>query len=184
MPVPSLANFDCAVDFVLHQEGGWTTDTGGLTRYGISKNAYPNTDISSLTIEDAKLIYRRDYWDPLKLDELPHSVALAMLEAAVNLGLGPAVCCLQRAGNLLLANKHLKVDGVLGPKTRGTVQKLAGDSCQAMLLGVLVAIGRLNVHYRLASHPNYSPYIRGWAGRCIRLCEKITRGCAPGTMEQ
>ncbi len=180
----SPASFERATAFLLCQEGGWTTDTGGATRYGISQRAYPEQDLSTLTIEDAKRIYRRDYWDRLGLGDLPHPVALAMLEAAVNLGPRPAVKCLQRALNRLSGRDRLKVDGDLGPITRGAVQSLSGDPEQAKLLAMLVAIGRLDLHYRLAASPKYAPYIRGWAGRCVRLCEELARDWADQNKEK
>ncbi|MEX8191582.1 glycosyl hydrolase 108 family protein [Comamonas guangdongensis] len=36
---------------------------------------YPQLDIKSLTLADAKVIYRRDYWNRAHCDELPHGVA-------------------------------------------------------------------------------------------------------------
>ena len=176
MPEPSSfesTSFERAVDFVLAQEGGWTVDTGGATRYGISIQTYPDEDIANLTQGRAKEIYRRDYWDALGLDELPNPVAVAMLDVAVNLGRKSAVKRLQRAVNLILGQTHLKVDGLLGPKTKGAVLDLASEPWQATILGMLVAIGRLDIHYRLAAGSKYAPYIRGWAGRCVRLCKQL-----------
>lgn len=176
-------SFDRAVAFVLDQEGGWTSDTGGATRYGISQRAYPDIDLSTLTVEDAKRIYRRDYWNALDLGELPQPVALAMLEAAVNMGHGPAVRCLQRAVNLFSGQKRLKLDGVLGPITKRAILEVACDPCRAALVGMLVALGRLDIHQRLAAQPKYATYMRGWAGRGVRLCEEMARGLASNNKE-
>jgi lysozyme family protein len=178
MPTPEPADFDRAVSFLLKQEGGWTTDTGGATRFGISQKAYPDIDLSKLTTEGAKEIYRRDYWDRLGLGELPHTVALVMLEASVNLGHKAAVKCLQRSINRLSGSQRLKVDGDLGPITRRAVLAQPGK-----LLAMLVAIGRLEIHYRLAAAPKYAPYIRGWAGRCVRLCNQLALDWAESNKE-
>jgi len=175
--------FESAVAFVLDQEGDWTTDTGGATRFGISQRAYPNMDLSSLTVEDAKRIYRRDYWDALTLGELPWPLDLAMLDVAVNLGNKEAVKCLQSAVNQLGECERLEVDGLLGPVTLGAVQSPAGDRGRATLLAMMVALGRLDMHYQLAAHDNYALYMRGWAGRCVRLCEEIVRVAAATNME-
>ncbi|KWT77357.1 glycosyl hydrolase 108 family protein [Candidatus Magnetominusculus xianensis] len=67
------AYYTAAVRFVLDAEGGYVNDPddpGGETKYGISKRAYPSLDIKSLTIEDAKRLYRRDYWGRASCDAL------------------------------------------------------------------------------------------------------------------
>ena len=59
--------FDLAILHILNFEGGLsnhTNDRGGTTKFGISKKSYPNLDISNLTLEQAKDIYKRDYWQP------------------------------------------------------------------------------------------------------------------------
>lgn len=182
--MPELSSFERAVDFVLAQEGGWTVDTGGATRYGISIQAYPDEDIANLTRERAKEIYRDDYWNALELGRFPHPVSMAMLDTSVNLGRKSAVKRLQRAVNLLFAQAHLRVDGLLGPKTKDAVLNLASEPCQANILGMLVAIGRLEVHYKLAASSKYAPYIRGWAGRCVRLCKQLARDWAETNREK
>src|SRR6202012_1283339 len=85
-------------------------DPGGETAFGISKRAYPNLDIKNLTQQEATEIYSRDYWDPIRGDELPDSVSFALLDFAVNSGVATSIRCLQRAVNV-------SVDGVLGPQT-------------------------------------------------------------------
>ena len=45
-------------------------DPGGETNYGISKRAYPDVDIKNLTEDGAKDIYKRDYWDKNKCEDL------------------------------------------------------------------------------------------------------------------
>lgn len=89
--IPS--SFDRAFAFVIGEEGGYVndpTDPGGETKFGISKRAYPQTDIKALTVDDAKTIYLRDYWHPLSLDALPYAEAVAIFDCAVNQGAGEA----------------------------------------------------------------------------------------------
>ena len=60
-----MSNFDRAFRFLIGEEGGYVNDPadpGGETKFGISKRAYPQLDIKSLTLDQAKAIYRRDYW--------------------------------------------------------------------------------------------------------------------------
>ena len=88
-----MNDFDACIAFVLTQEGGYVNDPndpGGETKFGISKRAYPDEDIANLTIDRAKELYRRDYWDALGLDSRPYGEALAILDTAVNCGISRA----------------------------------------------------------------------------------------------
>jgi lysozyme family protein len=177
------ADFDRAAAFVLDIEKGETTDTGGYTNYGISTKAHPDEDIANMTPERATEIYRRDYWAPLGLEELPHPVALAMLDVAVNTGPRAAVKCMQRAANRLSGGDRLKVDGWLGPITRGAVEAVLGSPGGALALATQIAVARLEVHYRLAGFAKYRPNIRGWAGRCALLCNQLAQDWAANNKE-
>jgi lysozyme family protein len=82
-------SFDDAFAAVIGVEGVYSNDPndpGGETKYGISKRAYPNTDIKNLTLDQAKAIYRSDYWNPLQLDAKPWPTALLLFDCAVNQG--------------------------------------------------------------------------------------------------
>jgi hypothetical protein len=83
-------NFDKAIKFTLKWEGGETYDTGGHTKYGISKRGHPDVDIKNLTLAQAKAIYKKDYWDKLNLDEIRfgNAWAVVVFDTAVNLGVG------------------------------------------------------------------------------------------------
>lgn len=88
-----MANFENAVAFVLHHEGGYVNDPkdpGGETKFGISKRSYPNEDIANLTVDRAKEIYKRDYWVKAGCDALSDPLALVHFDTAVNCGLGTA----------------------------------------------------------------------------------------------
>lgn len=84
-------NFDTAFERLIGHEGGEVNhpkDPGGHTKYGISKRQYPSVDIAALTLDDAKAIYKRDYWDAIKGDERAYPVAFELFDAAVNHGVG------------------------------------------------------------------------------------------------
>ena len=101
-------SFDRAVALVLKHEGGYVNDSrdpGGETRYGISKRAYPDVDILRLTEDEAKAIYKRDYWDTLRPDEIPEPLAICLFDAAVNMGAVTSVRLLQTTLNLF--HNHL-----------------------------------------------------------------------------
>ena len=113
-------SFDRAVEMVLRHEGGYSNDPkdpGGETRYGISKRAYPDVDILRLTEDEAKAIYKRDYWDKLRTDEIPEELAICLFDAAVNMGRDRAIRLLQRACGVAQ-------DGVMGGNTIAAANRL------------------------------------------------------------
>ncbi|MDR2666964.1 MAG: phage tail tape measure protein [Holosporales bacterium] len=70
----------------------WNWITGGETKYGISKRWYPNLDIRNLTVDGAKLIYYRDFWEPQLYGDF-ESVELAekVFDLAVNVGTNKSI---------------------------------------------------------------------------------------------
>ena len=110
-------NFDKAFEIIIGHEGGYINDhrdPGGETKYGISKRAYPAVDIYNLTLDHAKLIYKRDYWDAVDAESIPGVARLMVFDCAVNCGVTTAKKLLQRAVGT-------KDDGVIGPKTRAAI---------------------------------------------------------------
>ena len=86
-PYDPNAIFEQAVAGLLEREGGETTDQGGRTKYGISSKAHPKVDLDKLTKEEAKRIYKRDYWDANKLGDMAKKnpkLAAAALDTFVN----------------------------------------------------------------------------------------------------
>lgn len=86
--------FDRAFEFVIGHEGGYVNDPqdpGGETKFGISKRSYPNLDIKSLTLEQAKDLYFRDYWVPAGCGSMAdEAMAILVFDCAVNQGVGRA----------------------------------------------------------------------------------------------
>ena len=95
-----MAEFNISIQKVLDNEGGLSRnpmDRGGLTRFGISQKAYPNEYVDSLTIERAKFLYERDYWNPISGNQImSQEVADSLLDASVNIGVGSAVKLAQK----------------------------------------------------------------------------------------
>jgi lysozyme family protein len=85
--------FKLALTFSLRWEGGekYTNikdDPGGETKYGISKRAYPDIDIKSLTLAEAEQIYYNDYWLKAGCDKMDKDLGIVVFDAAVNCGVG------------------------------------------------------------------------------------------------
>jgi lysozyme family protein len=152
--------FDQVFDRVVGREGGYVNDSrdpGGETKFGISKRQYPDTDIKGLTLEQAKAIYLRDYWDKIRGDDLPEPVDEFLFDFAVNSGVEHAVESLQGAVGVLR-------DGAIGPKTLAAVgAKKLRDIVR------LVFVDRAMV---FALNPNDKLYGRGWFARLFDLTER------------
>jgi len=111
-------SFSSVIEMVLHHEGGYVnhpSDPGGETKYGISKRAYPEIDIVSLTEEDAEEIYYRDYWSRIKGDDLPPAVACVVMDYAVNSGISRSSRAVQHACGITQG------DGIIGPHTLSAI---------------------------------------------------------------
>ncbi|MGD9918591.1 MAG: glycoside hydrolase family 108 protein [Paenirhodobacter sp.] len=153
--------FDQAVNFVLADriEGGYVNDPrdpGGETKFGISKRSYPKVNIKALTRDDAIAIYKRDYWDAMRCDDLPPKIAVVMFDCAINQGAGAAPRLLQNAlGNGIV------VDGIIGPKTISAAHAAKEDDLVIQFIG-----WRLR---RYAFTANSATYMRDWANRVLAL---------------
>ena len=132
-----MAQFERALAFVELWEGGWSddpSDPGGATKYGVTwrvykrwlardgqhvSNASAKARLKELTRGEAKGIYKKNYWDACRCDEMSGDVAMVVFDIAVNQGPGRAGKFLQRALNR--NGSKLKVDGGIGPKTLGAL---------------------------------------------------------------
>jgi len=127
-----MKNFNEIIEKVLEHEGGYVNDPkdlGGETKYGITKRFYPDIDIKNLTIEQAKEIYKKDYWDRNKVESLPQNLWHIYFDMCVNMGKRTAVKVLQRAANGKGAK--LKVDGGMGPATLKAIQNVELERVRA-----------------------------------------------------
>lgn len=174
-----MTAFDQAFDALLGHEGGYSCEhadpgnwTGGAvgegilkgTKYGIDSASYPALDIRNLTEDQARAIYRRDYWERVRGDDLPPGLALLVFDAAVNNGVDRATRWLQIAAGT-------EVDGALGPQTLAAVA------------GVLAARGPIPLCVEfmaqrtvfMAALPTWRTFGLGWARRLSELPYQVGR---------
>lgn len=182
-PAPADALFAYAVDRLLAMEGGLAehpADPGGITNFGISlryaQGAPPGLldmngdgvvdarDIRQMTREAAVAVYRADWWEALRLAELPPAVAVQMLDSAVNIGRRQAVRELQ--GACILHGEPLVVDGLLGPKTRAAAGRI-GDALLPTLKAQVGGFYRMLV----AKRPQFGVFAAGWSNRVAHPVE-------------
>ena len=156
-------NFDTAFKHVLQVEGDFSdhaADPGGKTRFGITeavaRRAGYRGDMRELPLDLAKRIYREEYWNAVRADELPAGIRLVMFDAAVNSGTGQAIRWLQRAVGAA-------DDGVLGPRTLAAVGALSADSVRMKVLAQRLQF--------MAGLPTWPAFSRGWTRRICDLLE-------------
>ena len=161
-----MITFDKAFERLIAHEGGYSDDardpgnwTGGKvgvgtckgTKYGLAANTYPNLDIKNLTIEQAKAIYKRDWWDKLGADSLHPAIVFQLWDFAVNAGKSRAIKELQQVAGV-------PDDGIIGPATIAAVKKL---DINDVLLGLTAE--RLRFYTSLSTFETYG---KGWVNRC------------------
>lgn len=114
-------NFEACLAHVLQSEGGWVdnpSDPGGATMKGITIGTYRAWKGRNVTkaelraISDAEIaaLYRKNYWDAVRGDDLPRGLDLVAFDAAVNSGVSRGAKWLQSA-------LGVPADGKVGPKT-------------------------------------------------------------------
>lgn len=149
-----MVSFDEAFDRLIGHEGGYVNnpaDPGGETNWGISKRQYPQLDIKNLTRDDAKQIYRRDYWEPVG-KFLDSAVTFQVFDASVNHGISNAIRMLQRA--IGVAD-----DGYFGSVSLDVYNKMEKND---VLLRFLAE--RLDYFTKLTTFDKFG---RGWSRRIV-----------------
>ena len=116
-----MSNFDKCLQIILHHEGGYVNhpeDPGGMTNLGVTNRVYEDWvgyavsehTMQHLTEEDVAPIYKKNYWDRIKGDDLPEGLNLCVFDFGVNAGTG-------RAAKYLQTMIGTVVDGGIGPMT-------------------------------------------------------------------
>lgn len=115
-------NFRYCLDQVLKYEGGKVDhpkDPGGRTAYGVTQATYDawrrkhgldKQDVFNIVRSEIEAIYKNDYWDKVRGDDLPAGLDLAVFDYAVNSGVS-------RAARHLQSIVGVEQDGQIGAKT-------------------------------------------------------------------
>lgn len=106
------SNYRTCLDTVLKYEGGYVNnprDPGGATNKGITQKVYdawrkkqglPTQPVKGISQAEVESIYKNNYWDVIKGDDLPSGLDLAVFDYAVNSGPGRAAKQLQKILNV------------------------------------------------------------------------------------
>ncbi len=158
-----MANFEQAIVKTLAHEGGAKftddpVDRGDATKYGISQRAYPNINIRSLTEQQARDIYKRDYWDRMRGDDfLSQAITENMFDTCVNMGVRTG----SRLAQVALAINP--ADGIIGSQSLAKIN----DTDEETFLSsyTIVKIAR----YASICNRNKSQrrFLLGWINRTL-----------------
>lgn len=158
-----MANFNDAIVKTLAKEGGAKftdvpNDKGGATKYGISQAAYPKVDIRNLTEQQARDIYKRDYWDRVRGDDLTSQmIAENLFDTAVNMGVRTASRLAQIMLNIQPA------DGIIGSGSLGVINQQ--NEKDFLVQFTLVKIG---YYANLCNKDRtQSKFLLGWINRAL-----------------
>jgi len=156
-----LDNFIKSLETVLEHEGGYVDhpeDPGGRTNMGITQAVYEKylnrtvteEEMKNIKIGDVRIIYKENYWDKVKGDDLPSGVDFCVFDWAVNSGVS-------RAGKALQKIIGAKVDGVIGPNTLKAV-----ESADSEVIIQQLTEAREDFYKRLSTFDTFG---KGWLSR-------------------
>ena len=157
-------NFDECLKMLLHHEGGYVNhpkDPGGETNLGVTKRVYEKwggtKDMKDLTVEDVAPIYKKEYWDRCKCDDLESGVDWAVFDWAVNSGTGRAAKAIQKICGAAQ-------DGAIGPKTLALIGKQDTQY-------VIEEFGKIRQDF-YESLKTFDTFGKGWTRRNKETTEK------------
>lgn len=163
-----MADFEKAIPTILKHEGGWVwhkDDPGGATNRGIifslfkqyakSLDLPPTVDaLKTLTEDQAKFIYREQFWNAMHGDEInDQQLATLIFDAFVNQGYRGLKLAQKEAG--------ATADGNVGPQSLQ-----AFNSASARLLFDQIKDARKKYYVDLAEKkPQMGVFLKGWLNR-------------------
>lgn len=159
------SSYPLSLQRVLKHEGGFVnhpSDPGGATNKGITQITYnawrkanrlPLRSVKLITTAEIEAIYKKNYWDKVKGDDLPIGVDYAVFDFAVNSG--PA-----RAAKFIQRLTGVTADGIIGPAT------VAAATTKQFGLVDKLCNERLRF---LKSLPHWRVFKNGWTSRVAEV---------------
>lgn len=178
-------NYAQAHKIMLGYEGGNVddpNDNGGRTSRGVTQRVYsayrtkkglPVQDVFRATNAEVEDIYKRQYWDVAKCDDLPSGIDLIVYNASINSGPKRSYKMLQASLNGI-HNARLAVDGTPGMVTVQAAKNAVDHDA------VVIEFGRkYQAFYRSLADWKY--YGKGWTAR-NKNATKIGTAWATGSV--
>ena len=159
-------NYALALKQVLKYEGGRVDnpkDPGGRTAFGITQDTYnawlkkqnlPLNDVFNISKDAVAAIYRQEYWDKIRGDDLPSGIDMAVMDYAVNSGVS-------RAAKTLQGVVGVAQDGQIGPQT---IQAAKDYVAMAVTNKRLAFMHSLSI---------WSTFGKGWSARIADVKNQI-----------
>jgi lysozyme family protein len=164
------ANYAECLRRVLVHEGGRVNhpkDPGGATNQGVTQRVYDayrlnrgqaKRHVFVMTDAERDAIYREQYWDVIRGDDLPSGLDYAVFDFAVNSG------CV-RAAKALQSALKVKADGVIGNVTLQAARRINDRKD----LVSRICLARLSWLQNLTSL--WKVFGRGWRKRVVAVRE-------------
>lgn len=162
----AAGNYPKALTLILVHEGGYVNhprDPGGATNKGVTQRVYDAyrkargerlRSVKSIDKAEVGDIYKKQYWDAVRGDDLPGGVDYAVFDFAINSGPRRAIKYLQNAVSAV-------PDGVLGSKTLAAVR--AADASR-----LINALCTARQKY-LESLDTFAVFGKGWTRRVAEV---------------
>lgn len=157
-------NLEVALTWVLAHEGGFVNhpkDPGGATNKGVTQRVYDGyrdrkglsrRSVRGIEANEVAEIYRAQYWQAVRADDLPAGLDYCVFDYAVNSGPRRAAMDLQR-------ELGIKVDGVIGQITLAAVAK-------ADVFDLIVRLCERRMRF-LKALKHWPTFGRGWTRRVM-----------------
>ena len=160
--------FDEAYERMIRQEGGYKLtdipgDRGGQTYAGISRKMSPDwigwDDIDDHRTPATSLVrnfYRKRYWDAVRGDDLPATIAESMFNFGVNAGTKTAIKLAQIVAGV-------SPDGVIGPKTLAALAAMDAERFR-----ILYALAKVKRYAEIVNRDrSQAKFLLGWINRTL-----------------
>lgn len=134
----TVANFKPSLTLTLAYEGGYVNhprDPGGATNRGVTQKVYDNyrryngrpvQSVRHISDDEVADIYKKQYWNSIRLDRFPCGLDYAVFDFGVNSGPARAIRYLQQ-------QLDIGVDGIVGLETLTAVEAAARKDEEALI---------------------------------------------------
>jgi lysozyme family protein len=166
-------DLDEALEYLLEEEGGWSNhplDRGGATMYGITQRTYnawrdkkkrKRQTVRSITKQEAKELYQKEYWEAASCDKLPWPISYLTFDAAVNSGVSRAVKWTQ-------TGLRVQADGIVGSATVAKASSVLDEGDGRAILDIVDQ--RVSFLANLIrSKESQQAFLLGWWRRTLRI---------------
>lgn len=143
-----MDDFDKVMEFIFKWEGGYVNDPadpGGETNFGIAKRSHPDLDIKNLTKDQAKEIYKIEYWNKIYGRGGRISDQAFLMDTAVNMGVTQAVIFWK------------------------TMEDLLGTAEREPDISDLTTLRRARYFELIVMNNNLAKFAHGWNNRLVDL---------------